>query len=170
MKTHHYTYGGMAAADLRPPTFARLPHGPYVNAVGDALANAGLGAEITAAASGSDLMIGNRLPVAARAVFRWTDLMDAVQRSTARPYGLHLFWEHTADTWTWTERWEDGTYDPPQTLPGLGRYAAPEAVVATVRALLDGAPLPEGSAPYWHPADGVKAAVEAWAAGREDAR
>jgi hypothetical protein len=152
-----------APAPLPPrrPFFDSLPHGSYINAVSDALANAGLGAEVTATQGVSDPMTGNPAERALRAVFRWTELSDAV--SEARPHGMLLYWTSTADGWMWAERHEDGSHAEPEMLPKLDLYSAPGAVVNAVRALFDDRALPEVFATYWHSADAVRSAVQAWA-------
>jgi hypothetical protein len=146
----------------RPPIFDSLPHGAYIRAVSDALADAGLGAEVTASQGVSDPMTGNPAGRALRAVFRWTELSDAV--SEARPHGMLLYWTSTADGWSWAERHEDGSHAEPELLPKLDLYSAPGAVVNAVRALLDDRALPEVFATYWHSADAVRVAVDEWAA------
>ncbi|MGW0131930.1 hypothetical protein [Streptomyces sp. NPDC003299] len=139
-----------------------LPHEPYITAVVDTLTAAGLepddywtsDAETDLYATGPDAGCTTMLS----AVIDW-------DTSDAHEDGITLVWEHPAEQWQWAPRRADGVLErDPEFLPTLGRYADPAAVVATVRALLAGGPLPEGHAPYWHEADAVKRAVDAWAA------
>ena len=146
-----------------------LPHDPYITAVVDALANAGLDpdsywtddAETDPRGDGCEMMLD--------AVLTWNDDHHALN-AAALPHGLILLWAHSAEQWQYAPLREHGANEEPQFLPYLGQYADPAAIVPTVRALLAGEPVPEGYAPYWHPADAVKAAVEAWAAEGGDAR
>ncbi|MGE7135988.1 hypothetical protein, partial [Staphylococcus warneri] len=79
--------------------------------------------------------------------------------------GIALLWEHPAEQWQWAPRKRHGELErEPEFLPTLGRWSDPAAVVAVVRALLAGEPLPTGHAAYWHEADSVRRAVDAWAA------
>ncbi|MFC5202788.1 hypothetical protein [Streptomyces kaempferi] len=140
----------------------QLPHDPYITAVIEALTAAGLepdsywtsDAEIDPYAAGEDAGCITMLS----AVIGWDDDTDD---DTG---GLFLFWDHPAEQWQYARPRAEGGNTEPEFLPTLGRYSDPAAVVATVRALLAGESLPEGHAPYWHPADSVRAAVDAWAA------
>ncbi|MCX4863492.1 MULTISPECIES: hypothetical protein [unclassified Streptomyces] len=144
-----------------------LPHDPYITAVIDALTVAGLepdtwwtsDAEIDPYATGDDAGCITMLS----AVISW-DGTAIDEDDEDGQEGLFLFWDHPAEQWQWARPRPEGGNTEPEFLPKLGRYSDPGAVVGTVRALLAGDPLPEGHAPYWHPADSVRAAVEAWAA------
>ncbi|WP_405718093.1 hypothetical protein [Streptomyces sp. NBC_00046] len=144
-----------------------LPHDPYITAVIDALAAAGLepdnywtsDAEIDPYATGDDAGCTTMLS----AVIGWDD--TAIDEDDeAGQDGLFLFWDHPAEQWQWARPRPEGGNTEPEFLPKLGRYSDPNAVVDTARALLADEPLPEGYAPYWHPADTVRTAVTAWAA------
>lgn len=140
-----------------------LPHDPYINAVHDALEAAGLepddswtsDAEVDRYDTGPDAGCTTMLD----AHLVWT------MHTGGHSHGIHLVWEHPAEQWQWAPRRADGVLvHDPEFLPNLGRWSDPSAVVDTVRELLAGRPLPEGHAPYWHPADKVRRAVDAWAA------
>lgn len=144
-----------------------LPHDPYITAVVDALTAAAL--EPTSAETRDteenrfDPDSGTELD----ALLVWDG--DAPGLDTdVHEDGLVLLWEHPAEQWQWAPRKRHGELEwEPEFLPKLGRYSDPAAVVATVRALLAGEPLPEGHAPYWHPADSVRRAITAWESGEE---
>jgi hypothetical protein len=140
----------------------QLPHDPYIRATVIALTQAGLepdgwwtsDAEVDRYDTGPDAGCTTMLD----AHLVWT-------AADSHEHGIHLVWEHPAEQWQWAPRKADGVLaHDPEFLPMLGRYADPGAVVSVVRALLAGEPLPEGHAPYWHEADAVKRAVDAWAA------
>lgn len=145
-----------------------LPHDPYITAVVRALLAAGLepdgwwtsDAEIDPYRTDDDAGVATML----NAVLLWSGDHVAVADAVA-PDGMVLLWDHPAEEWQYAERRPGGGNEEPQFLPTLDRYADPAAVVAVVRALLAGEQLPEGHAPYWHPADAVRAAVAAWEAG-----
>ncbi|MEU0332196.1 hypothetical protein [Streptomyces sp. NPDC006193] len=139
-----------------------LPHDPYITAVTTALTAAGLeptdwwtsDAEVDRYDTGPDAGCTTMLD----AHLVWT-------ASVGHPHGLHLLWEHPAEQWQWAPRMQHGELErEPDFLPTLGRWSDPAAVVAVVRALLAGDPLPERPAPDWHEADSVRRAVDAWAA------
>lgn len=144
---------------------ATLPHDPYIAAVIEALTAAGLepdnywtsDAETDPYATGEDAGCITML----NAVISWDDDTDD---DTG---GLLLLWDHPAEQWQYARPRAEGGNTEPEFLAKLGRYSDPDAVVATVRALLAGDPVPEGYAPYWHEADAVKVAVNAWAANEE---
>ncbi|MFD9603279.1 hypothetical protein [Streptomyces sp. NPDC059970] len=144
-----------------------LPHDPYITAVIDALTAAGLEpdsywtseAEIDPYATGDDAGCITMLS----AVISWDDTAIDEEDEDGQE-GLFLFWDHPAEQWQWARPRPEGGNTEPEFLSKLGRYSDPGAVVDTARALLAGQPLPEGHAPYWHPADSVRTAVEAWAA------
>jgi hypothetical protein len=138
-----------------------LPHDPYITAVIEALTAAGLepddywtsDAEIDRYDTGPDAGCTTMLS----AYLAW-------DTSTAHEDGIALMWDHPAEQWQWAPRKEAGHLDrEPEFLPKLGRYSDPAAVIATVRALLAGEPLPKGHGPYWHEADSVRRAIAAWA-------
>lgn len=143
-----------------------LPHDPYITAVIDALTSAGLeptdawtsDAEIDPYRTDGDAGCATMLT----AVISWDGDHPAIADAVA-PDGMLLFWDHPAEQWQYAERDAGGGNTRPEFIPRLGRYSQPEAVVAAVRALLAGQPQPEGHAPYWHEADGVRTAVDAWA-------
>ncbi|WP_406324434.1 hypothetical protein [Streptomyces niveus] len=145
----------------------QLPHDPYITAVVTALTAAGLepdqwwtsDTEIDPYATGDDAGCTTML----NAVLSWDDTAIDEDDETGQD-GLFLFWEHPAEQWQYARPRAEGGNTEPEFLPKLGRYSDPAAVVGTVRALLADEPLPEGHAPYWHPADAVRAAVTAWAA------
>lgn len=142
-----------------------LPHDPYIEAVIDALTAAGL--EPTSAETSdaeSNRYDRSGLTTQLDALLVWDGDHEALN-ADAHEDGIVLLWEHPAEQWQWAPRKAHGSLDrEPEFLPKLGRYSDPAAVVATVRALLANAPLPEGHAPYWHPADSVRRAVAAWEA------
>lgn len=135
-----------------------LPHDPYITAVVDALTAAGLepdnwwtsDAEANLYAEGPDAGCTTMLS----AVLRW----DADEENATGRDGLFLFWDHPAEQWQYARM-----NRPPEFLPRVGRYSDPGAVATIARALLADTPLPKGYAPYWHPADAVRRAVDAWA-------
>lgn len=141
-------------------TTRALPHDPYIEAVIDALTVAGIepadhwtsDANINSYDTGPDAGC--------------TTMLDAYidwDTTPAHGHGIALLWEHPAEEWMWAPRAAGGHLaHAPEFLPHLGRYSDPAAVVAVVRALMAGEPLPEGHAPYWHEADAVKRAVAAW--------
>ncbi|MFD7429023.1 hypothetical protein ACFV6Z_18550 [Streptomyces sp. NPDC059818] len=136
-----------------------LPHDPYITAVVEALTAADLepdrwwtsDAEIDPYATGDDAGCTTMLT----AVLGWDD--TAVDENGQE--GLFLFWDHPAEQWQYAR-----PHAEPEYLPKLGLYSDPGAVVGVARALLADEPLPEGYAPYWHPADSVRTAVTAWSA------
>lgn len=143
-----------------------LPHDPYITAVTDTLTAAGL--EPTEWWTSDDELDRYRdddfagLATMLDAFLVWDDEHPALT-ATAHKHGIALVWEHPAEQWQWAPRKANGHLDrDPEFVATLGRYSDPAAVVAVVRAFLAGEPLPEGHAPYWHPADSVRAAVEAW--------
>lgn len=148
-------------------TAAQLPHTPYISAVIDALTIPGLepdnwwtsDAEIDPYATGDDAGCTTMLS----AVLVWDDTRVDEDDETGQD-GLFLFWDHPAGHWQYARPRAEGGNTEPEFLPKLGLYSDPDAVVGTVRALLADEPLPEGHAPYWHPADAIRAAVTAWAA------
>jgi len=152
---------------MTQPLPLTLPHDPYITAVVRALLVTGVepdgwwtsDAETDPYATGDDAGCTTML----NAVLLWSGDHTAVA-DDAVPNGIVLLWDHPAEQWQYAERRAEGGNEEPEFLPGLGRYAHPGSVAATVSALLAGEPLPEGHAPYWHPADAVKAAVAAWAA------
>ncbi|MCG0066272.1 hypothetical protein L0F81_23775 [Streptomyces tricolor] len=145
-----------------------LPHDPYITAVCDALTAAGLEpteywTEDTELDPYRDDDLAG-LATMLTAVLVWDGDHPAIGDAVAE-HGITVLWEHPAEQWQWARRKGDGHLErEPEFLPALGRYADPAAVVAVVRALLAGEPLPEGHAPYWHEADSVRRAVDAWAA------
>ncbi|MCX4849804.1 hypothetical protein [Streptomyces sp. NBC_00893] len=144
-----------------------LPHDPYITAVIDALTAAGLepdnywtsDAEIDPYDNGPDAGCITMLS----AVISWDDTAIDEDDEDGQD-GLFLFWDHPAEQWQWARPRPEGGNTEPEFLLKLGRYSDPGAVAGTVRALLAAEPLPEGYAPYWHPADSVRSAVQAWAA------
>jgi len=139
-----------------------LPHDPYITAVVDALTTAGLepdtcwtsDAETDRYGTGHDAGCTTML----NAVIGWGDNTDD------NTGGLLLLWDHPAEQWQHARPRSEGGNTEPEFLPRLGLWSDPAAVVATVRALLAGEPVPDGHAPYWHPADAVRRAVDSWAA------
>ncbi|WP_326779682.1 hypothetical protein OG481_01975 [Streptomyces longwoodensis] len=149
-----------------------LPHDPYITAVVRALLFAGMepdgwwtsDAETDPYATGDDAGCATML----NAVLNWGPNQPTLN-TDVHPDGITLIWEHPAEQWQWAPRKQHGELErEPDFLPNLGRWSDPAAVVATVRALLAGEPLPEGHAPYWHPADSVRRAVDAWAAAQTE--
>jgi hypothetical protein len=139
-----------------------LPHDPYIGAVIDALTAAGIepdsywtsGAETDPYATGDNAGCTTML----NAVITWADDTDDDSG------GLLLLWDHPAEQWQYARPRAEGGNTEPEFLEKLGRYSDPAVVAAFAQALLAGVPLPTGHAPYWHPADAVRRAVEAWAA------
>ncbi|PWG13945.1 hypothetical protein DF268_08760 [Streptomyces sp. V2] len=139
-----------------------LPHDRYIGAVVDALTTDGIepddywtsDANIDRYDSGPDAGC--------------TTMLDAYidwDTSPAHEHGIALLWEQPAEEWMWAPRAEEGHLArDPKFLPMLGRYATPNAVVAVVRALLAGTPLPKEHAPDWDEADEVRRAVAVWVA------
>ncbi|WP_328846154.1 hypothetical protein [Streptomyces sp. NBC_00258] len=144
-----------------------LPHDPYITAVVDALAAAGLEptdawtseAEIDRYRTDADAGVATMLS----AVLIWGG--DAPGLNTeAHEDGITLVWEHPAEQWQWAPRKAHGELEhEPEFLPTLGRYADPTSVAVAVRALLWGDTPPEVYAPNWSGADAVRTAVTAWA-------
>jgi hypothetical protein len=149
-------------------TTRQLPHDAYITAVVDALTTAGL--EPTEAWTEDTELDRYRdddlqgVACMLTAVLVWDG--DHPELTSARcRHGIALVWEHPAEQWLWAPQMAHGRLErEPEFLPTLGRYADPAAVVAVVRALLAGESIPDGRAPYWHEADAVKRAVDAWAA------
>ncbi|MFJ9889833.1 hypothetical protein ACIQRW_28815 [Streptomyces sp. NPDC091287] len=143
-----------------------LPHDPYITAVIEALTAAGLepdawwtsDAEIDPYATGDDAGCITML----NAVIAWDDTRVDEDDETGRD-GLFLFWDHPAEQWQYARPRSEGGNTEPEYLPKLGLYSDPDAVAAAARALLADQPFPDGHAPYWHPADTLRAAVTAWA-------
>ncbi|WP_318202925.1 hypothetical protein [Streptomyces sp. SCL15-4] len=145
-----------------------LPHDPYITAVTTALTAAGLepNDHWTSDADLDRYRDDDLAGIAAMltAVLEWDGDHPAIGDGVA-PYGVVLVWEHPVESWMWARRGRDGRLErDPEVLPKLGRWSDPAAVVAVVRALLAGEPVPEGYAPYWHEADSVRRAVDAWTA------
>jgi hypothetical protein len=141
-----------------------LPHDPYIEAVVDALTAAGL--EPTTAETRDteeNRFDPDGCGTELDALLVWDG--DAPGLDTdVHEDGIVLLWEHPAEQWQWAPRKRHGELEwAPEFLPKLGRWSDPAAVVATVRALLAGQPVPEGHAPYWHLADAVRRAVDSWA-------
>ncbi|MFH8867117.1 hypothetical protein [Streptomyces griseus] len=144
-----------------------LPHDPYINAVIDALTAAGLepdnwwtsDAETDPYDTGDNAGCTTML----NAVIAWDDTRIDDDDETGQD-GLLLFWDHPAEQWQYARPRSEGGNTMPEFLPKLGLYSDPGAVASTVRALLADEVLPEGHAPYWHPADAVRVAVKEWAA------
>jgi hypothetical protein len=139
-----------------------LPHDPYISAVVDALTAVSLepdnfwtsDSETNPYDDGPDAGCTTML----NAVITWDDETDD---DTG---GLLLLWDHPAEQWQYARPRHEGGNTEPEFLERLGRWSDPAAVAATAQALLAGTPLPEGHAPYWHEADAVRRAVDAWAA------
>jgi hypothetical protein len=139
-----------------------LPHDPYITAVVDALTTAGIepdgcwtsDAETDPYATGDNAGCTTML----NAVITWNDATDDDSG------GLLLLWDHPAEQWQYARPRAEGGNTEPEFLERLGRYSDPAVVATFARALLTGVPLPEGHAPYWHPADAVRRAVDAWTA------
>lgn len=143
---------------------APLPHDPYITAVIDALTAAGLEPTFAETRDTEENRFDPASGAELDALLVWDGDHPVVADAVA-PDGIVLLWEHPAEQWQWAPRKQHGELEyGPEFLPKLGRWSDPDAVVATVRALLAGEPLPEGHAPYWHPADDVRRAVDAWAA------
>lgn len=144
---------------------AALPHDPYIEAVADALTAAGLEpTTVETSDAEPNRYDTSGLTTQLDALLVWDGDHLAIADAVA-PDGIALIWEHPAEQWQWAPRKQHGELEhEPDFLPNLGRYSDPAAVVATVRALLAGEPVPEGHAPYWHEADNVRRAVDAWAA------
>lgn len=146
-------------------TDRQLPHDPYITAVVDALTAAGLEPTYTETRDTEE----NRFDpegcsTELDALLVWDGDADGLDTDVHED-GLVLLWAHPAGQWQWAPRKRHGELERgPEFLARLGLWSDPAAVVATVRALLAGEPLPEGHAPYWHPADAVRRAVDAWAA------
>ncbi|QJT01766.1 hypothetical protein G9272_16805 [Streptomyces asoensis] len=142
-------------------TARTLPHDPYIVAVLGALTAAGLepddvwtsDAETDPYEAGPDAGCTTML----NAVITWDDETDDDSG------GLLLLWDHPAEQWQYARPRAEGGNTEPEFLERLGRWSDPAAVAATARALLAGTPLPDGHAPYWHEADAVRVAVDAWA-------
>jgi hypothetical protein len=140
-----------------------LPHDPYITAVVDALIAAGLEpTTVETRDTEENRFDPDGCSTELDALLVW-DGDAAGLDATVHEDGLVLLWEHPAGQWQWAPRKRHGELKhEPDYLPALGSYSDPAAVVDTVRALLADSPLPEGRAPYWHPADAVKTAVTAW--------
>lgn len=146
---------------------SELPHAPYITAVVNALAAAGLepdqwwtsDAEIDPYATGDDAGCTTMLS----AVLAWDDTRVDEDDETGRD-GLFLFWDHPAGQWQYARPRAEGGNTEPEYLLKLGLYSNPDHVAATTKALLADQPLPEGYASYWHPADAVRTAIRTWAA------
>lgn len=150
-----------------------LPHDPYITAVLDALTAAGLAPDSfwTSDAETDPYETGPNAGTTTMltAVLIWEGTHQAVNEA-ALPEGAALIWDHPAPHWHWGVRGRHGALlNLPELLVRLGLWSHPDTVAATVRALLNGDPAPAGHAPYWHPADAVKTAIETWAAAETDA-
>ncbi|MGC5239024.1 hypothetical protein ACPXCH_04500 [Streptomyces albogriseolus] len=141
-----------------------LPHDPYITAVVDALTAAGL--EPTTAETRDteeNRFDPDGCGTELDALLVWDGDTPGLDTGV-HENGLVLLWEHPAEQWQWAPRKAHGELEwAPEFLPTLGIWSDPSAVVATVRALLAGEPVPKGHAPYWHPADAVRRAVDSWA-------
>lgn len=144
-----------------------LPHDPYISAVVEALTAAGLGPD-DSWTSDAETDRYDDGPNAG-----CTTMLSAYldwDTSEAHEHGIALMWEHPAEEWQLAPRCRDGRLErEPEFLPQLGRYAHPGSIVTTVSALLAGDAVSEGHAPYWHEADSVRVAVDAWAASETSA-
>jgi hypothetical protein len=141
-----------------------LPHDPYIAAVLAALTAAGLEPDSSWTSGAETDPWGDGCQMMLNAILVWEGGHQALNGNQL-PDGITLIWEHPAQQWQWGERGPHGVLKQlPEFLPTLGLYSDPAAVVNVVRALLADQPVPEGHAPYWHLADPVKTAVEAWAA------
>jgi hypothetical protein len=147
----------------------QLPHDPYITAVVEALTAAHL--EPTEHWTDADDLDPYRDDDAAgaatmlSAVLDWDDEHPAVV-PTAHRYGIALLWHHPAEGWLWAPNADTlgRLAHDPQFVPGLGRYADPDAVATAVRTLLAGRDPDEEPAPEWAAVADVRAAVDAWAA------
>ena len=142
-------------------TTRTLPHDPYINAVVDALTEAGLApewaethdTEIDPRRDGTTTMLS--------AVLTWTGSHPAVNRAEL-PHGMVMLWETSADTWLYAERRRSGSVEYPYELPHLTQLADPAAVTATVRELLAGREAPKTDAPRWEQAGDTRLAIIGW--------
>lgn len=107
-------------SDLTP---APLPHDPYIDAVDQALAAAGLEPD-TYRTSATEEDDGQP---SLSAVIQWTGENPIVDSETM-PEGLALFWS-PADGWRWAARREDGGNNWPRSLK-VDTWAAPVVVAA----------------------------------------
>lgn len=140
-----------------------LPHDPYITAVVDALTAAGLEPTYAETRDTEENRFDLDSDAELDALLVWDGYAGGLNTDVHKD-GLVLLWEHPAEQWQWALRKQHGELEhEPEFLPQLGLWSDPAAVVATVRALLAAEPLPEGHAPYWHPADAVRRAVDAWA-------
>ena len=137
-----------------------LPHDPYIDAVIEALDKQGLCPHDWWTSDSEDNPYGDGPTTMLKAVLTWPG--DATGVNTFLwPHGLIFVWEHPAEQWQYAALRDNGN-DEPKPIPALGRFAAPESVVAVFRALAACYPVPEGNAPYWHPADAVRDDITAW--------
>ncbi|MEH0428810.1 hypothetical protein QBB34_21245 [Streptomyces stelliscabiei] len=147
-----------------------LPHDPYITAVVEALAAAGLeptraetsDTEINQYETGPDAGCTTQL----QALLTWDG--DAPGLNTdIHEDGLVLLWEHPAEQWQWAPRKRHGELErEPEFLPALRRWADPDLVVMVVRYLLASRPVLElpVTGPLWRDHEQAQAAVDAWAA------
>ncbi|MGJ5898580.1 hypothetical protein ACSCBZ_42580 [Streptomyces niveiscabiei] len=144
---------------------SELPHDPYMEAVVEALAAAGIepdartsDAEIDRHDDGPDAGCTRVLD----AFLVW-DACTPGLNTDSHEYGIALLWEHSADQWTWAPLREDGVLEyVPESLP-LHRWADPAAVVDVVRVLLAGLPAPAAEDPrLWLHYVSASEAVAAW--------
>lgn len=144
-----------------------LPHDPYITAVVDALTAAGLEPTTAETRDTEENRFDPDTGTELDALLVWNGDASGLDPDVHED-GIALLWEHPAEQWQWAPRKQHGELEhEPDFLPNLGRWSAPASVVATVRALLTGEPLPEGYAPYWHPADSVRRAIAAWESGED---
>ncbi len=152
-----------------------LPHDPYIDAVRNALDEAGL-----------EVADGWTSDAETQGVYCYLSAVLTLDTKTSGldperwPNGLILIWEwHTgieADQgepergpyWQWAEKTTSpGWNEPPQQLPVPG-WVAPEMLAAAVASLVHtGTPFPMGSLWHDHLRQPVEAAIEAWAADEE---
>ncbi|MET8982107.1 hypothetical protein ABZX85_41645 [Streptomyces sp. NPDC004539] len=144
---------------------SELPHDPYIEAVVDALAAAGIepdartsDAEIDGHDDGPDAGCTKVLD----AFLVW-DTYTPGLNTDFHEHGIALLWEHSVDQWVWAPRRKDGVLEHvPEPLP-LHRWADPAAVVDVVRVLLAGLPVPAAEDPrLWVNYIAASEAVAAW--------
>lgn len=141
----------------------QLPHYDYVKAVVTAFVEADLSPENWWAEGGDE----NRYdPDSAACMLTahlgWDSDTPGLHRS--QRYGIGLLWEHPVETWLWGVHDVRGFFrQDPQLLPALPRWAAPEAVVATVRELLAAVPITTDGTQLWSGHEAAQEAVDEWA-------
>lgn len=138
---------------------AALPHAPYIQAVVDRLAGAGLQPSTVELHDSAD----NAWDAAAGRMLTCRIGLNGRHPAVTDWFGVDLVWEHPAPAWQRQRTGRDGEPTGPlESLPGLPLFADPDAVLTALRAALADRPLPQ-SAALWPDSRPVADDVQRWA-------